>query len=313
MGECAKLNWRTVHGGAGAQPDDLEMMIEITDKGREYLQWRGTLPYIPSPKKILMPQRPTSILTTLAVSLLALTLIAPWVLGQDPDRLAEIRRRAEQGDAVAQFDLALMYANSDGLSEDAAEAVRWFRQAAEQGLAGAQYNLGVMYANGDGVPEDKAEAVQWYRQAAEQGFTEAQYTLGVMYDNGQGVPEDDAEAVKWYRRAAEQGKKAEAQLSLGRMNYNGEGGPKNNAEAVKWFRLSAEQGNAEAQLGLGILYEQGWGVPEDYVLAYAWYNLASAQGNEQARDIKDDLRTRMTPDQIAQAQEMSATLFDRIN
>ena len=44
-----------------------------------------------------------------------------------------------------------------------------------------------------------------------------------------------------------------------------------------------------------------------------WYNLASAQGNEQARDIKDDLRTRMTPDQIAQAQEMSATLFDRIN
>ena len=28
----------------------LEMMIEITDKGREYLQWRGPLPYIPSPK-----------------------------------------------------------------------------------------------------------------------------------------------------------------------------------------------------------------------------------------------------------------------
>ena len=80
----------------------------------------------------------------------------------------------------------------------------------------------------------------------------------------------------------------------------------------KYARWS-EQGLAEAQLGLGILYEQGWGVPEDYVLAYAWYNLASAQGNEQARDIKDDLRTRMTPDQIAQAQEMSATLFDLIN
>ena len=111
----------------------------------------------------------------------------------------------------------------------------------------------------------------------------------------------------------QQGEKAEAQLRLGLMNYDGEGVPKNNAEAVKWFRLSAEQGNAEAQLGLGILYEQGLGVPEDYVLAYAWYNLASAQGNEQARDVKDDLRTRMTPDQIAQAQETSATLFDRIN
>ena len=187
------------------------------------------------------------------------------------------------------------------------------RQAAEQGDATAQFNLGNMYASGRGVLEDDAEAVRWYRLAAEQGDADAQFYLGVMYASGDGVPEDDAEAVKWYRRAAEQGEKAEAQLSLGFMNYLGEGVPKNNAEAGKWFRLSAEQGLAEAQLGLGILYEQGWGVPEDYVLAYAWYNLASAQGNEQARDIKDDLRTRMTPDQIAQAQETSATLFDRIN
>ena len=27
-----------------------EVMIEITDKGREYLKWRGPLPYTPSPK-----------------------------------------------------------------------------------------------------------------------------------------------------------------------------------------------------------------------------------------------------------------------
>ena len=52
-----------------------------------------------------MERRPTSILTTLAVSVLALTLIAPRGLGQDPDRIAEIRRRAEQGDVDAQFTL----------------------------------------------------------------------------------------------------------------------------------------------------------------------------------------------------------------
>ena len=55
-----------------------------------------------------MPQRPTSILTTLAVSLLALTLIAPWALGQDPDPITEIRRLAEKGDAGAQLQLGLM-------------------------------------------------------------------------------------------------------------------------------------------------------------------------------------------------------------
>ena len=47
------------------------------------------------------------------------------------------------------------------------------RQAADQGDADAQYNLGLMYANGEGVPEDDAEAVRWYRLAADQGTTRA--------------------------------------------------------------------------------------------------------------------------------------------
>ena len=38
---------------------------------------------------------------------------------------------------------------------------------AEQGDADAQFNLGVMYRKGEGVPENSAEAVNWYRLAAE--------------------------------------------------------------------------------------------------------------------------------------------------
>ena len=44
---------------------------------------------------------------------------------------------------------------------------------AEQGDAEAQYRLGSCYYNGDGVNEDKAEAVKWYRKAAEQGDSNA--------------------------------------------------------------------------------------------------------------------------------------------
>ena len=76
------------------------------------------------------------------------------------------------------------------------------RQAAEQGDATAQFNLGVMYAKGEGVPQDDAEAVQWYRLAAEQGHAEAQGTLGAMYMNGQGVPQDDETAHVWLNVAA---------------------------------------------------------------------------------------------------------------
>jgi len=79
------------------------------------------------------------------------------------------------------------------------------KERAEQGDAEAQSALGIMYDLGEGVPEDDAEAVKWYRKAAEQGNGEAQHTLGIMYANGKGVPEDDVEAAKWYRKAAEQG------------------------------------------------------------------------------------------------------------
>ena len=93
----------------------------------------------------------------------------------------------------------------EGVPQDDAEAVIWYRRAAEQGHAGAQYSLGRMYDIGRGAPEDDAEAVRWFRLAAEQGEASAQYNLGVMYGTGEGVPQDDAEAVRWYRLAAEQG------------------------------------------------------------------------------------------------------------
>ena len=53
-------------------------------------------------------------------------------------------------------------------------ALAGFQNYAEQGNAAAQGNLGRMYANGEGVPEDDAEAVRWYRLAAEQGYAAAQ-------------------------------------------------------------------------------------------------------------------------------------------
>jgi TPR repeat protein len=85
------------------------------------------------------------------------------------------------------------------------EAVKWYRKAAEQGDAVAQYKLARMYKNGEGVTLDYAEAVKWYIKAADQGNEFAQTNLGLMYYSGRGVTEDDAEAVKWFRKAAEQG------------------------------------------------------------------------------------------------------------
>ena len=80
-----------------------------------------------------MERWPTRIRTTLALAALALTLIAPWALGQDPDTITEIRLQAEQGDADAQYNLGYRYVTGIGVPQDRAEAVRWLRLAADQG------------------------------------------------------------------------------------------------------------------------------------------------------------------------------------
>ena len=59
--------------------------------------------------------------------------------------------------------------------------------AAEQGDANSQIQLGAMYYLGQGVPQDYAKAMAWYRKSAEQGNTNAQYDLGLMYAEGKSI------------------------------------------------------------------------------------------------------------------------------
>ena len=119
--------------------------------------------------------------------------------------LKEWKPLAEEGNAVAQFNLGQMYRKGDGVPQDYKEAVRWYTLAAEQGQVDAQFNLGVMYDLGQGVPQDYKEAVRLYRLAAEKGFTEAQYNLGSMYGNGTGVIQDFIYAHMWWNIAASNG------------------------------------------------------------------------------------------------------------
>ena len=87
---------------------------------------------------------------------------------------------AEQGDAEAQTNLGVMYANGYGVSEDDKQAVKWYRLAAGQGVADAQNNLGVMYYNGKGVPEDKVIAYMWWNLAAANGYDNASTNKGII-------------------------------------------------------------------------------------------------------------------------------------
>jgi hypothetical protein len=122
---------------------------------------------------------------------------------------------------------------------------------------------------------DYETALRLLRPLAASGDARAQFNLGVMYSEGQGVPQDDAEAGRWYR-------------------------------------LSAEQGYAQAQYNLGLWYARGEGGSHDDVQAHMWFNLAAARfppsdilSRSAAIKNRDMLASRMTADQIAQAQRLA--------
>jgi TPR repeat protein len=102
-----------------------------------------------------------------------------------------------------------MYDKGQGVAQDYAAAVSWYRKAAEQGFSGSQSRLANMYYDGQGVAQDYAAAVSWYRKAAEQGDTRAQVNLGFMYAQGQGVVQNYIQAHKWFNLAGAGAKDAE--------------------------------------------------------------------------------------------------------
>lgn len=88
---------------------------------------------------------------------------------QDNSEAAKLYRYAlEHGvlDSTAAFQLGLIYNQGcDGILPDAKEAVRWWIVAARLGNAVAMFNLGVMYMNGSGCDMDPQRAMQFFKQA----------------------------------------------------------------------------------------------------------------------------------------------------
>ena len=221
-------------------------------------------------------------LAYIGILLVLAILLVGCVGNPEEQKLAELTKKAEAGDAEAQHILGLMYAKGDGVAKDRAKAAEWWQKAATQGSTKSQYNLGLLYARGDGVAKDMAKAAEWWQKAATQGDAKAQGYLGWLYEQGDGVAKDMAKAAELYQKAAEQGD-AKAQISLGMMYEEGNGVAKDLAKAVELYQKAAGQGNAIAQFYLGLRYERGEGVPKDMGKAMEWYQKSATQGDADAQ------------------------------
>ena len=125
--------------------------------------------------------------------------VASWnYLRQQGERLGfplHLRKKAEQIDADAKFNMGVRYHSGQGVTQDFAQAASWYSKAAELGHAKGQNNLALLFQMGQGVPKDLAQAVYWFQKAAEQGNADAQCNLGALYYRGLGVPQDRDKAA----------------------------------------------------------------------------------------------------------------------
>src|SRR5947209_13910930 len=95
-----------------------------------------------------------------------------------------------------------------------AAALKLFRPLAEKGNALAQYNVALMHRMGLGVTKDQKEAKKWSRLAAKQGNAQAQLLLGSLYyKQDSNESPDVVRAYMWYEASAEQGN-AEAKKEI---------------------------------------------------------------------------------------------------
>ena len=186
---------------------------------------------------------------------------------------------AEQGNAEAQYQLAICYTEGKGVELDKAKGFEWMLKSANLGNPKAQCVVGMCYMGGNEVAKDDAEGKKWIaksidglRKAAEQGDAHASAYLGGCYGDGIGVEKDRELSLKWIRAAADQGHSA-SQVALGVMMMQ----EKKQEDAVDWFRKAAENESHEAQFILGRIYENGLlGTKKDKTEAKEWYRMAAS-------------------------------------
>lgn len=191
---------------------------------------------------------------TLLVSIgLTLSAAAQERLSKEEERelFLQFQEIAEQGDANAQFQVALAWFFGRGTGEiDKIESAFWLQKAADQGHKQAVSRMAWHYRNGVGVIQNVPRAEKLYKQAYSLGVVGSSIPLAAIYRTGEGTPVEE----------------------------DGQGHVKeNHTEAVRWALIAAEAGIDRGQNILGELYRDGVGVRQNFETALVWFEEAAKQ------------------------------------
>jgi TPR repeat protein len=216
---------------------------------------------------------------------------------------------AAHAQSLDQVQPTAAYALADALipyaQRDFVRALELLAPLAEQGNAVAQLKLGIIFSRGKVSSPDHVAARLWFTKAAEKGQVEAQFELGRIYRDGLGTRVDGKVAVYWFERAAEKAT-THAINALGELYLGHQDVPQDFAIARSWFLRGAELGNSASMYNLGVLHALGRGVVQDEIEAFKWLDLAADTGVGEERDkalrARTQLAERLTPVEVSWAE-----------
>ena len=128
-----------------------------------------------------------------------------WFAAEEEEAVAHFQSAADNGYAMAEYYVGILYQLGLGVDRDYETALSWFEKATEQDYAPAICQMGYIYFNGLGVDANLEQAAYYQKLAAAQGYTPAQINLGYMYENGYGVTQNLETALAYYKLAEESG------------------------------------------------------------------------------------------------------------
>jgi TPR repeat protein len=179
---------------------------------------------------------------------------------------------------------------------DKAKALTALQYAAEQGMPAAQWKLGRMYADGDGVPQDAFRAFNYFSDIANShpdetpGTPQSRFVANAFVALGRyyltGIPNTNvranpSRAHEMLNYAATYFGDADAQYELGRLYLDGT--PSDPHEAARWFQLAANKGQCRAEAVLGDILFKGQFVPRQAARGLMWLTLGrDCAGSDEA-------------------------------
>ena len=222
-----------------------------------------------------------------------------------------LEKAAAKGKIHALTTLGQVYFGGQGpVAANPKLCTDYFQKAVDLNDTESMITLAHYYEIGFGVTQSNSKYMELNEQAANAGNPKGNYNLGVAYEFGYYCPVDDELAFKHYFIAANEGI-PQAQYNLGARFFNGKGVTQNKRQGITWYLHAAAAGSELSQHCLGLAFLKSDGVEGSDVSALSWFLMAVEHGAKESAPFVDQLTTKLSEGDIAQAQALATTFKDR--